>query len=36
MTPAEYLLEDGIKENRELINEILKWAKQLDKKIKEK
>jgi len=36
MTPAEYLLEDGIEENRKLINKILQWAKQLDKKIKEK
>ena len=36
MTQAEYLLEGGIAENRELINKILQWAKQIDKNIKDK
>ena len=30
MTQGEYLLEDGIEENREIINELIKAVKQLD------
>ena len=36
MTPAEYLLENGIEENREIINNLVKAVKQLDKKMEEK
>ena len=36
MTQGEYLLEDGVEENREIINELIKAVKQLDNKINNK
>lgn len=35
MTQAEYLLEDGVSDNRDAINKLIKAIKQLDKQVKE-